>query len=217
MSYPLRNGCAPTPSSPLRWFLVLSLPLYLTAAFVWYFYDVMQPGSAAALMAMRRRSLPSSMPAATKALPGRSAARPRDFTRREGDTTVDAFTERLRHVAALGNGKVPMWVILQTHGGTRDFDPNSPDVTTLHEPAREEVRLQYWLALGEGVPGIFWCTYSTQQFWTGLRAIPSSLRRCPSLAAGRCLCARSWRIYARCPTAHVSLPRPTYRRPFSRT
>ena len=118
----------------------------------------------------------------TYVYPALTVSPPCDFTRREGRVTVDWLVNRLRHVASLGEGEVPVWVVLQTHGGSRDVDPASPDDTALREPTREEVRLQHWLAVGEGVKGVFWFTYSTQQFWTGLRDNPPLLTEVSDLA-----------------------------------
>ncbi|MDQ3700459.1 MAG: hypothetical protein M3442_06005, partial [Chloroflexota bacterium] len=97
---------------------------------------------------------------------------PCDFSRHDGARTLDAVTERLRQLAVLAEHRVPIWLILQAHGGTKEYDPAHPDGTALREPTVEEVRLQHWLALGEGVKGIFWFIYSTQQFWTGVRDNP---------------------------------------------
>jgi hypothetical protein len=72
------------------------------------------------------------------------------------------FVDYVRLVARSKPADVPLWVILQTHrlgyGG-----PGS-----LREPTRSEVRLQNWLAIGEGAQGIFWFIYSSQQGWRGL-------------------------------------------------
>ena len=84
----------------------------------------------------------------------------------------DAFSEHLRHVASFGPAQTPLWVVLQAHGQGGDYDPTAADQTALREPTPEEVRLQHWLALGEGAKGIFWFIYTTQQFWTGLRDNP---------------------------------------------
>ena len=67
----------------------------------------------------------------------------------------------------------PLWVVLQTHS-TRS-SPQDPDPTVLREPTVEEVRLQHWLAIGEGAKGIYWFIYSTLpgQNWRGLRDNPA--------------------------------------------
>lgn len=76
------------------------------------------------------------------------------------------FITHLRAVTAARDPNTPLWLILQAHGlrdWGRDMEP-----TALREPTVEEVRLQTWLALGEGAQGIFWFIYTTQQFWVGL-------------------------------------------------
>ena len=62
---------------------------------------------------------------------------------------------------------VPLWLVLQTHRKAW-----GPVATTLREPSVEEVRLQNWIALGEGARGIWWFIYSSQQGWVGLRDQP---------------------------------------------
>jgi hypothetical protein len=124
-------------------------------------------------------SLPADQ--ATPSTPGATAT-PADPRNPAGPPTRDVISERLRHVAALAGDGAPLWVILQTHGGTRAVDPSFPDGTALREPTREEVRLQHWLAVGEGAKGIFWFTYSTQQFWTGLRDNEALLSEVTDLA-----------------------------------
>src|SRR5690606_15630958 len=66
-----------------------------------------------------------------------------------------------------------LWVVLQTHS-TRS-SPQDPDPTVLREPTVEEVRLQHWLAIGEGAKGIYWFIYSTLpgQNWRGLQDNPT--------------------------------------------
>jgi hypothetical protein len=115
----------------------------------------------------------------TYVYPALVARPPCDFSLGAGP---DAVSDRLRHVAALTDGVAPLWVILQTHGSAVAYDPKTPDPTALREPTREEVRLQHWLAVGEGVRGIFWFAYSSQQFWTGLRDNPPLLDEVSDLA-----------------------------------
>jgi hypothetical protein len=99
-----------------------------------------------------------------------------------GRPAADVVGDRLRHVTSQIAEGAPLWVVLQTHGGTRESDPASQDVTALREPTREELRLQHWLALGEGATGVFWFAYSTQQFWTGLRDNEALLAEVTDLA-----------------------------------
>jgi hypothetical protein len=107
---------------------------------------------------------------------------PCDFYEQRGAGAVDGFTERIRQLTDLKSSRVPIWLVLQAHGATKRYDPHDPDVTALREPTVEELRLQHWLALGEGVTGIFWFIYSTQQFWTGLAANPPLLAEVSDLA-----------------------------------
>ena len=72
---------------------------------------------------------------------------------------ANTFEQRIRQILRWKDISVPAWLILQAHGG---------EDSTKRTPTVEEVRLQNWIALGEGVKGIFWFIYKTQQFWTGL-------------------------------------------------
>jgi hypothetical protein len=83
------------------------------------------------------------------------------------------YVRKLTRVKPLN---VPLWVILQTHQWG-DGRPGS-----LREPTVEEVRLQTWLALGEGATGIFWFTYSSQQGWRGLPDNPPVYEEVTSMA-----------------------------------
>jgi hypothetical protein len=69
------------------------------------------------------------------------------------------FVEYVRAMTRSKPAGVPLWFVLQTHG---------VDWANLREPSPAEIRLQHWLAIGEGAKGIFWFTYSTQQGWRGL-------------------------------------------------
>jgi hypothetical protein len=71
------------------------------------------------------------------------------------------FVSYIRTVSRKRSAETPLWVILQTHA----FDNNN---LSLRQPQPSEVRMQQWLALGEGATGVFWFIYSTQQSWTGL-------------------------------------------------
>jgi hypothetical protein len=72
----------------------------------------------------------------------------------------------------LKNPLHPLWLVAQTHGSSTLVDPNAPP-DALRTPAMEELRLQEWLALAEGVDGFFWFIYSTlpsgQGSWIGLK------------------------------------------------
>jgi hypothetical protein len=95
----------------------------------------------------------------------------------------DAVVSWLRHLSQLNERGVPIWVILQGHGVVKGSNLFSLQPRQLQQPIPEEIREQYWLAVGEGVNGIFWFVYSTQQFWTGLRDNPSLLAEVTDLGA----------------------------------
>jgi hypothetical protein len=95
---------------------------------------------------------------------GRNA--PCDFTMTGfGYSDVD-FVEYVREVTRSRPPGVPLWFVLQAHS----FDPGGR--FWLREPTVAEVRLEQWLAVGEGAQGIFWFIYSSQQGWRGLRDNP---------------------------------------------
>ena len=77
-----------------------------------------------------------------------------------GYKTID-FVAYIRAVSRDRSPDTPLWIILQTHS----LDNNR---FSLRQPSPSEVRMQQWLALGEGATGIFWFIYSTQQSWIGL-------------------------------------------------
>jgi hypothetical protein len=86
------------------------------------------------------------------------------------------FVGYVRELTKTKPVEVPLWMILQTHRWG-DGRPSS-----LREPTVEEVRLQTWLAIGEGAKGIFWFTYSSQQGWRGLPDNPPVYEEVTSLA-----------------------------------
>ena len=86
------------------------------------------------------------------------------------------FVDYVRELASVKPESVPLWIILQTH---RWGDGRSG---SLREPTVEEVRLQTWLAVGEGAKGLFWFTYSSQQGWRGLTDNPPVYEEVTSLA-----------------------------------
>lgn len=71
------------------------------------------------------------------------------------------FVSYIRTVTPTRPVETPLWMILQTHSF-------SGGIHSLRTPIPTEVRLQQWLALGEGATGIYWFVYSTQQSWIGL-------------------------------------------------
>lgn len=81
------------------------------------------------------------------------------------------FVEYIRAMVQSKPASVPMWIILQTH----NF------LDQLREPIATELRLQHWLAIGEGAKSIFWFIYSSQQGWRGLRDNPELYAEVTSL------------------------------------
>jgi hypothetical protein len=86
--------------------------------------------------------------------------------------TANAYTQAIRSVSRDRDPGTPLWLLLQAHGVSTAVNPSAPS-TQLRIPTPEEVRLQQWMALGEGATGTFWFIYSTQQFWTGLLDNPT--------------------------------------------
>jgi hypothetical protein len=83
---------------------------------------------------------------------------PCDFTLRAFGYDGYDFVSYTREVTRGLPPDVPRWFILQTHGG----------IAGLREPTVAEIRLQAWLAIGEGARGIYWFAYSSQQGWRGI-------------------------------------------------
>ena len=84
-----------------------------------------------------------------------------DFTMNGFGYPQHDFVSYTRAATATKPSGTPLWIILQTHG----FDVTG---AALRTPLPTEVRMQQWLALGEGATGIYWFVYSTQQSWIGL-------------------------------------------------
>jgi len=80
------------------------------------------------------------------------------------DQLIEIERERLD----LDGRNIPHWMVLQTHGVSTATDPNATNINSLRTPTVEELRQQNWTAIAEGVRGIYWFTYTTQQFWIGL-------------------------------------------------
>jgi hypothetical protein len=91
-----------------------------------------------------------------------SGARPCDLRMTAFGYPDLGFAAYVREMVARAGkpAQTPLWLILQTHG---------VEWAGLRQPTVEEVRLQHWLAIGEGAKGIYWFVYSSQQGWTGLR------------------------------------------------
>jgi hypothetical protein len=76
------------------------------------------------------------------------------------------FISYVRTVSQNRTPGTPLWMILQTHSFKEE----------LRQPIPAEVRLQSWLAVGEGATGLFWFIYSSQQGWTGLQDAPGLMQ-----------------------------------------
>jgi hypothetical protein len=98
------------------------------------------------------------------------------------DGGSDAIVSNIRRLRQLASRDVPVWVVMQAHGSTQANQSTPLWDRPLREPTIEEIRLQHWLAVGEGVKGIFWFAYDTEQFWTGLRDNPALFGEVSKLA-----------------------------------
>ena len=78
----------------------------------------------------------------------------------------ETFVNEIRYTTQTKPSSVPLWLVLQTHRCA------VRTATKLRYPTVEEVRLQNWIALGEGAQGIWWFIYSSQQGWLGSRDQP---------------------------------------------
>ncbi|QNK55965.1 S-layer homology domain-containing protein [Paenibacillus sp. PAMC21692] len=99
-----------------------------------------------------------------------------------GDFTLNAFgysswdfVSYVRKVVEEKPEDTPLWMILQTH----KFDSGRFSTRT---PVVGELRMQNWMAIGEGATGIFWFIYGTQQSWLGLEDSPAHYDEVSSLA-----------------------------------
>lgn len=77
------------------------------------------------------------------------------------------FVDEIQYTTRTKPAAVPLWLVLQTHQTT--FGTVG---SRLRTPSPEEVRLQNWIAVGEGARGIWWFIYSSQQGWLGLHDQP---------------------------------------------
>jgi hypothetical protein len=91
--------------------------------------------------------------------------------------------ELRRDTLRLAERDIPFWAVLQTHGITSETDPNSRRINDLRTPTVEELRIQNWDALAEGVRGIYWFIYKSQQFWHGLEDNPALFNEVTDLTA----------------------------------
>ncbi|MCC7372900.1 MAG: hypothetical protein IT306_31090 [Chloroflexi bacterium] len=82
------------------------------------------------------------------------------------------FISYVRAVSQQREPGTPLWMILQTHSFKEE----------LRQPIPAELRVQNWLAVGEGATGIFWFVYSSQQGWTGLKDNPGLMTEVANFA-----------------------------------
>ncbi len=95
----------------------------------------------------------------------------------------DDVVSWIRHLSQLNGRGVPIYVVLQGHGVSTKASSLGLLPRQLRQPTPEEIREQFWLAVGEGAGGVFWFIYSTQQFWIGLRDNPPLLAEVTDLGA----------------------------------
>lgn len=86
------------------------------------------------------------------------------------------FVRYTRLVTQDKPAETPLWMILQTHQFA------DAENSWLRTPLPAEVRMQHWLAIGEGATGIFWFIYSSQQSWIGLSDNPALYTEIAALA-----------------------------------
>jgi len=110
--------------------------------------------------------------------PARNGTQECDFY---GYTDVD-WADTIRLTMQDLEPGTPLWLILQAHSTTEG--PNDPDGARLRVPTIPELRLQNWLAIGEGAEGIFWFLYSTVigQPWVGIKDSPEMYAEITDLA-----------------------------------
>jgi hypothetical protein len=83
-----------------------------------------------------------------------------------------SWVNELRLTRSTKPAHVPIWQVLQAH--STQTGPNDSDISHLRYPTVEEMRLQTWIALGEGAKGLWWFTYTSgAQPWIGLRDNPT--------------------------------------------
>lgn len=102
--------------------------------------------------------------------PAKNGYAPCDFY---ADSVSQDWVQRTRETIQQKPLSTPLWEILQTHGSSTGY---------LRTPTVEEVRLQNWLALGEDAKGIYWFSWFTEAFWTGLADNPTLLNEVTNLA-----------------------------------
>ncbi|MFN8633900.1 MAG: hypothetical protein U0893_08605 [Chloroflexota bacterium] len=91
--------------------------------------------------------------------PAKTAKQPCDWG--FSSPTLNLFSQSIRSTTRDKDPQAPTWLILQTQGLSTAVNP-AADPNQLRIPTPEEVRLQQWLALGEGAHGTFWFIYSSQ-------------------------------------------------------
>jgi hypothetical protein len=82
------------------------------------------------------------------------------------------WVDVLRDFLSLNTANVPVWWIMQAH----KHPLVSVSASNLRYPTPREMRKQTWVAIGEGVKGMFWFAYNDTVDWDGL-AHPNSADR----------------------------------------
>jgi len=101
---------------------------------------------------------------------------PCDFTMTGFGYYYFDFVSYIRQAVQTKPTNTPLWIILQAH----QFGKGG--AYSLRQPTKEEIRAQHWMAIGEGVHGIFWFIYGSQQGWIGLKDNPVLFNEVSSLA-----------------------------------
>ena len=115
-----------------------------------------------------------------------------------GNTTVGSWTatfaEDIRSQSRTLPAGYPLWTILQCHGSENPAFSGA----AVRTPEAEEVRAQFWIALGEGSRCITWFIFKTQQFWTGVEDNPAVFEETSDLAERleniKAILPRLWKI-----------------------
>ncbi|MDP3941799.1 MAG: carbohydrate binding domain-containing protein [bacterium] len=108
---------------------------------------------------------------------------------RRGDLGQRTWVDNFRIGKQFIPDNTPSYQILQTHQTQKDINGTIlNDASALRYPTVEELRLQQWLAIGEGATGLFWFTYNDlttppgQPSWIGWRNNPTFLTEITDLS-----------------------------------
>ncbi|MBI2443187.1 MAG: hypothetical protein HYV40_04760, partial [Candidatus Levybacteria bacterium] len=108
---------------------------------------------------------------------------------RRGDSGQRTWIDNFRIGKQFIPDNTPIYQILQTHQTQKDINGTIlGDGSPLRYPTVEELRLQQWLAIGEGATGLLWFTYNDlttppgQPSWVGWKNNPAFLTEITSLS-----------------------------------